>query len=294
MRYLTAGHGPPVLLLHGTSLAIDARATWMRTIPALAAHHRVYALDMPGFGGTDPAPGDKHLARPERRVFVRSFIEAVGLEECAVVGHSEGAFIATRLAIETPDLVNSLVIVTSGATAPKLGTKQDAVWSAAAAAAYDVESGCATEGAFIETIGRLSTTNPTDYLSILRSNYREARKNGQFERLCAASTKGDYASYTRVQEEWLFPFLQSIEARIMLIWAGADETVPVSRGIKLLERLPKADMHILADAAHMVMIDRPDTFNRILLDFLSVRASKGENPHAVRAAGQSRAGNGRI
>lgn len=268
-RYLVAGQGPPVVLLHGTSLAIDARATWMRTIPALAGHHRVYAPDMPGFGGTDPAPDGRHLQRPERCVFVRSFIEAIGLERCALVGHSEGAFIATRLAIETPDLVDALVIVTSGATAPRLRTDQDAAWSAAAAAAYDVEGGCATEESFVETIGRLSTTNPPDYLAILRSNYRDARQNGQFERLCAASTKGDYAGYTQVQEEWLFPFLGSIEARIMLVWAGADATVPIARGIKLLERLPAADMHILADAAHMVMIDRSETFNRLLLDFFS-------------------------
>ncbi|WP_397543241.1 alpha/beta fold hydrolase [Roseovarius salis] len=258
-----------MLLLHGTSLAIDARVTWLRTIPALAGHHRVYALDMPGFGGTDAAQDGKHVQRPERCAFVRSFIETIGLERCAIVGHSEGAFIATRLGIETPDLVNALVIITSGATAPRLGTEQDAAWSAAAAVAYDVEGGCATEEDFVETIGRLSTTNPPDYLALLRKNYRDARKNGQFERLCASSTKGDYVSYTQVQEEWLFPFLSSIEARAMLIWAGADETVPIARGIKLLERLPDADMHILAGAAHMVMIDRPETFNSILLDFLS-------------------------
>lgn len=266
-RYLVAGEGPPVLLLHGTSLAIDARATWFRTIPALTGQFRVYALDMPGFGGTDPAPAGRLLSRPERCVFVRSFIEAVGIESCSIVGHSEGAFIATRLAIEAPDLVNALVIVTSGATAPRLGTDDDAIWSAAASLAYDVE-GCATEAAFISTIGRLSKTNSPEYLAILRSNYRDARKNGEFERLCEASTKGDYVGYTQVQEEWLFPFLQSIEARIMLIWAGEDDTVPLARGMKLLERLPNADMHILAGAAHMVMIDRTETFNTILRDFL--------------------------
>lgn len=268
-RYLVAGNGPPVVLLHGTSLAIDARATWFRTIPALARHHRVFAPDMIGFGGTEAAADGRHVLRLERCGFVRAFLDALGLTRCALVGHSEGAFVATRLAIETPDLVSALVIVTSGATAPATGTAEDAVWGAASAAAYDVAGGCATEEGFVSTIGRLSATNPPEYLDILRANYRQARRNGQFERLVAASVRGDYESYVRVQEETLFPHLSKIEARILLIWARADVTVPISRGIALLDLLPGADMHVLAGAAHMAMIDRPGAFNRVLRGFLS-------------------------
>lgn len=269
-RYLVAGDGPPVVLLHGTSLAIDARATWFRTIPALARRHRVYAPDMIGFGGTDASPDGRQVPRLERCGYVRSFLDALGLDRCALVGHSEGAFVATRLAIETPDLVSVLVIVASGATAPAIGTADDRYWSAAAAAVYDVAGGCASEEGFLRTISRLSVTNPPEYLDILRENYRHARRSGQFERLIAASTKGDYAGYVRLQEEALFPHLSQIKARIMLIWARADDTVPVARGTKLLELLPGADMHILARAAHMVMIDRTAAFNGLLCDFLSV------------------------
>lgn len=268
-RYLVAGEGPPVVLLHGTSLAIDARATWARTIPALAGQYRVYAPDMIGFGGTEAAPDGRHVLRLERCGFVRAFVDALGLARCALVGHSEGAFVATRLAIETPALVSALVVIASGATAPRLGAGRDADWSAAAAAAYDVAGGCATEEDFIRTIGRLSLTNPPDYLDLLRANYRQARENGQFERLIAASTKGDYASYVRVQEEALFPHLAQIAAPVMLVWAREDATVPVARGVALLDRIPWADLHVLANAAHMVMIDRPDTVNRLLLGFLS-------------------------
>lgn len=266
-RYLVAGEGRPVVLLHGTSLGIDAQATWMRTILALAQRFRVYAPDMVGFGGTAPAPDGRHVQRMERCFYVRAFLQVLGLERCAMVGHSEGAFVATRLAIETPRLVEALVIVASGATAPRLGAEADAAWSAAAEAVYDVAGGCTTEEDFVATIAPLSTTNPPDYLDLMRRNYRDARNSGQFERLIEASVKGDYKNYTRLQEEMLFPGLPQITARTLLIWAGADATVPVARGVALLDLLPDADMHVLGHAAHMVMIDRPRAFNRLLLDF---------------------------
>ncbi|SEM38786.1 2-hydroxymuconate semialdehyde hydrolase [Roseovarius azorensis] len=271
-RYLVAGEGRPVVLLHGSSLGIDAQVTWMCTLPVLAQRFRVYAPDMIGFGGTPPAPDGRHVQRMERCFYVRAFLQALGLERCAMVGHSEGAFVATRLAIETPGLVEALVIVTSGATAPRLGGEADADWSAAAAAVYDVAGSCTTEDDFIATIAPLSTTNPPDYLDVMRRNYRAARNSGQFERLTEASFKGDYKSYTRLQEEMLVPSLSEITARTLLIWAGADATVPVARGVALLDLLSSADMHVLGRAAHMVMIDRPRAFNRLLMDFLD-----GEN-----------------
>lgn len=264
-RYLVAGDGPPVVLLHGSSLAIDARATWYRTIPALAARFRVHAPDLVGFGMSDVAADGRHVPRLERRVHARAFVEALGIRRCALVGHSEGGFIAGMLAVEHPEAVSDLVIVASGATAPVLGGELDRDWSAAAAAAYDVTTGCETADDFLARNSSLSSTNPPDLVEILRENYRLARQRGQLERLRAASLKGDYRDYNRVQEEALLPHLHRVPARVLLIWGGADATVPVARGVRLLERVPQADMHVLGGAAHMLMIDRAPAFNALLL-----------------------------
>lgn len=258
-----------MVLLHGTSLAIDAWATWHRTIPFLAQRFRVFAPDMIGFGGTDPARNGTHADRIERSGFIRSFLDALALERCSLVGHSEGAFVATKLAIDQPDRIAHLAIVTSGATAPKLGTDQDHLWRAAAAKAYGVADGCRTEDAFIRTISGLSVTNPPEYLQILRSNYRAAVATDQFLRLSVFSADcRDYTRYTLLQEEVIHPYLSAVKARALLIWAAEDDTVPVERGKRLLDLIPGADMYVLARAAHMVMIDRPDAFNRLLSDFL--------------------------
>lgn len=268
-RYFTAGEGPPVVLLHGSSLAIDAWSTWHRTISALGSRFRVYAPDLVGFGKSDIAPDGRHVPRLERRVHVRAFLQALGLTRCALVGHSEGGFIAGMLAVETPDLVSDLVIVASGATAPMLGGDLDRGWSAAAAAAYDVTGGCESLENFLSTNSRLSSTKPPEFLDILRSNYALARERGQLERLKDVAMHGDYREYNRLQEDLLLPRLHQATARILLVWAGADATVPVARGMKLLEQVPQADMHILGGAAHMVMIDRSEAFNCLLLGWLT-------------------------
>lgn len=267
-RYFEAGSGPVVILLHGSSLAIDAWSTWYNTIPALARDFRVLAPDLVGFGRSDAPVDGKHVPRLERRHHVSAFIEALGIARCALVGHSEGGFIAALLAVENPGLVDKVVVVSSGATSPRLGGNEDHAWQAAAAAAYNVTEGCDTEEDFIRTNARLSTKNPPEFVELLKKNYRLACESGQLERFKQAARKKNDTEYTQIQEDHLLPHLCTMKAKLFIAWSGCDETVPVARGIKLLERAPQADMHIFADAAHMVMIDRPSEFNCILRAWL--------------------------
>lgn len=267
-RYFEAGSGPTVILLHGSSLAIDAWATWHQTIPALARDYRVLAPDLVGFGLTDVSADGRHVPRLERRHHVSAFMDALGIVRCSLVGHSEGGFIAAMLALDDPGRVSKVVVVSSGATAPRLGGDLDRSWESASAQAYDVLQGCETEDEFLRTNASLSLTNPSAFIDIMRKNYHLARQRGQLERFKeAARVRGD-SDYTRIQEEHLFPFLGEMQASLFLAWSGRDPTVPVARGFALLERAPQADMHVFAGAAHMLMIDRPHAFNATLATWL--------------------------
>jgi len=267
-RYYEAGSGPTVILLHGSSLAIDAWATWHPTIPVLATAYRVLAPDLVGFGMTDVSADGHHVPRLERRHHVSAFMDALGIARCSLVGHSEGGFIASMLALDFPTRVSNVVVVSSGATAPRLGGDLDQAWEGAAAQAYNVLGGCETEEEFLQTNASLSLTNPPLFTDIMRENYRLARQRGQLERFKDAARVRNGSDYTRIQEEYLLPFLGSLRAPLLLAWSGHDSTVPVSRGIKLLERAPQADMYVFAKAAHMLMIDRPHAFNTTLTAWL--------------------------
>lgn len=267
-RYFEAGSGPTVVLLHGSSLAIDAWATWHATIPALARDYRVLAPDLIGFGMSDVPTNGLHVPRLERRHHVSAFMDALGISRCSLIGHSEGGFIAAMLALDHPTRVSNVVVVSSGATAPRLGGDLDRAWESAAAQAYNVLGGCDTEEEFLRTNASLSLTNPPAFIDIMRENYRLARQRGQLERFKdAARVRGD-SDYTRIQEEYLLPYLGTMRAPLFLAWSGHDPTVPVSRGLKLLQRAPHADMYVFAHAAHMLMIDRPHAFNTALATWL--------------------------
>ena len=68
----------------------------------------------------------------------------------------------------------------------------------------------------------------------------------------------------KLQQEHIFPYLDALSIPALLVWAEDDATVPVARGLKLFECIPGAEFHLFRDAAHNVMHDQAEGFNRLL------------------------------
>ena len=267
------GDGPALVLLHGAALGVDAWLTWFRTIPALAPRFRVVTFDQPGFGRSDMPPSGRYLNRLERVPHAWRTLDALGIGRAILVGHSEGAFMAARMATEQPERVARLVLVTSGGTAPRLGGELDRGWIAASEAAYDVGSAGGDEDALVRGDPHLRRGADPGYEAVLRSNYRRARQSGSwamFQSLPPSET--DYELYTRLQEQELFPRLGRLQAPCLLVWARDDATVPVERALRLMDLIPGAELHVLRDAGHMVMHDRPAAFHRAVAGWCAAEA----------------------
>jgi len=99
-----AGHGPPVLLLHGVGLNADA---WEPQIVGLSPHRRVIAADLPGHGQSEPLPEGSDLSDHVAAMAV--LIDALGISPLPVIGHSMGAMIALGLALGHPAKITGLV-----------------------------------------------------------------------------------------------------------------------------------------------------------------------------------------
>src|SRR6202011_3119692 len=85
IRYLEEGSGVPAILLHGSSLGSSADV-FRRNLHALGPHGiRAIAVDLPGFGKSEAADGS---GAPARKDFVLRFMDALGLERAALIGHS--------------------------------------------------------------------------------------------------------------------------------------------------------------------------------------------------------------
>src|SRR5690554_4246721 len=89
-RIIDRGYGAPVVLIHGADFAVDSWFTWLRQIETLSKRHRVVAFDQLGFGETGLPVDGAYRNRLQRADHAVGVIEALGLREVALVGHSEG------------------------------------------------------------------------------------------------------------------------------------------------------------------------------------------------------------
>ena len=267
---IDVGSGPTIVLLHGAAFGVDAETTWFRTIEGLRDRFRVVAFDQVGFGRTDMPADGIYKNRLERCDHAASVLSYLGLEKSCLVGHSEGAFMAARLAITNPELARSLVLVTTGGTAPYLGGRADDGWIAACEAAYNDTSKLESEDAFIAANGHLSRHEDPELEALLRASYRRGIAAGQeqlFANLPAA--EADYERYGDLQNDFVLPHIGDLNLPTLLLWAADDATAPVARAEKLLALLRRGSLVVIEGAAHNVMLDQPDQFNAQLADFAS-------------------------
>ncbi len=263
--YLDRGNGPTILLMHGASVAIDAYITWYPAIAHLSRSFRVLAFDQPGFGRTDMPKDGRYVNRLARVDHALAFLDQLGIDRVILIGHSEGGFMATRIAILRPSLVAKLVIVTSGGTAPRLGGELDCDWIAASKAAYDYKSGADTEDGFIRTNSSLSKIADAHFERVLRENYRRAVASRQIEMFRRRPPEEtDPERYVQLQEKYIHPYLSQLAMPVLIVWAAEDPTVPVERAVCLMRLIPHADLHVFGGASHMVMFDRREGFNGLL------------------------------
>ena len=108
---VTAGSGPPALLLHGFP---QSHVCWHKVAPALAEHATLVIPDMPGYGDSiGPKPDDKHLEYSKRATGRRmlEFMSKLGHRQFDLVGHDRGGRVGYRMALDHPQALTKLVIL---------------------------------------------------------------------------------------------------------------------------------------------------------------------------------------
>lgn len=107
LRFQRAGSGPALLLIHGL---LGYSFSWRYTIPALAHHATVYALDLPGTGFSEAPLGMNCRMRAcaER---LRRFMDAVGVNDCDLLGTSHGGAVSILAASIAPERIRRLILV---------------------------------------------------------------------------------------------------------------------------------------------------------------------------------------
>ncbi len=233
---------PPVILLHGWGASLE---TWGPAAEGLAARdYAIYAVDMPGFGGTNYPPGAWDVG--DYAGWVRDWMQSEGIDAANVIGHSFGGRVAIKLAASCPECVARLVLVDSAGVPARPGWQRTLMrWA----------------GAAIKAIFALPG---------LRRHYARVRA-----RLYRAAGSEDYVSagplketFTRVIAEDLRPFARKIAAPTILIWGTEDADTPLWQGEELARCIPDSALIPLEGAGHYAFLDRPADFIAIVDRFL--------------------------
>jgi pimeloyl-ACP methyl ester carboxylesterase len=262
-RYLTAGEGPPLLLLHGVG---DNAFDWQWVMPALAHTYQVYALDLPGSGDSAKPLPDYSPAFFAR--FATAFLDALGVERAAVVGNSLGGLVGLRLALSDPERVAALGLVSSGG----LGREVTYALRSLALPGYGklaVAWGKRRPGALQRALGRSALLFARPWCvprEWIKEQYRLARLPGFLEAQLA-TVRAQVG--LRGQREVLVDRLSHLKVPTLVVWGARDRVLPYSQGQEAAARLPEGTLGLVPDCGHAPHVEQPERFASGLGEFLS-------------------------
>jgi pimeloyl-ACP methyl ester carboxylesterase len=269
IRYLEAGNGVPAILLHGSSLGSSADV-FRRNLLALAAGGiRAIAVDLPGFGKSNPAPD---LGGAARNAFILRFMDELGLKRAALIGHSSSGGPAVSIALKNPDRVSHVIVLGTGSLLPSLEAGGTKVGGREGAAQARLEERMVKQEPMIADTRALLEANLFHHELITEEELALRHQNSigpcfaQFVRRHAAAGEEDGGIKSSVP---LWQRLIEMKQPLLLIYGRNDRARAEERARLLKERYPQLDLHFADGCKHLVPWDAADLFHRLAVPFLT-------------------------
>ncbi len=261
INYYEAGQGPPVILLHGFGASAYS---WRFLGPALAADHRVFTLDLKGYGLSDK-PEDGKYAISDQADLVAEFIRTRDLHDLAVIGHSMGGGVTLmtyfKVEEDKPERIKRLVLIDSA------GYPQKMPWFIRFARIPVVNT----------LVTRLLSPRFATAMVLRKCYYHKDRVTDE-----QIDTYAYYGSLPGAREavvataqqivpddiEAVTTQYKSIKVPVLIVWGEEDEVVPVSVGRNFKRDIPDSELMILPKCGHMPPEEEGQETNRIVKAFL--------------------------
>lgn len=228
VHYYSGGSGSPVVLVHG----LGGRAEdWANLMPQLVRdHHRVYALDLPGYGRSDWPSADYSIA--EFTAAVEAFMDNRGLQQTDLAGWSMGGWIAMRVALEQPQRIRRLVIFDSA------GTRFTLTWDTSL---FEPDT-----PAKLAELDDLLMPGKAPHVPgfIERDIFRFVGKHGWV-------VKRNMDSLLTGVDLLTAQNLNELRMPMLIVWGGQDQLIPVAAGDAMHRAVPQSEFVVVDGCGHL-------------------------------------------
>lgn len=253
-NFYEMGEGEPVILLHGSGPGVSAWANWSQVMPDLAQDFHVYAPDMAGFGDSEFKPTATYGIKLWVEHLV-SFMDALGIASATLVGNSFGGGLSLAATLRKSSRVDRLVL---------LGTP---------AGTFDMTDGLRSGWHYEPDLAQMETILrkfPFD-----QSIITQAMVQSRFE---ASARPGAQDAYRRLIPEpkpGVTPVkgvpessLRTIEQPTLVIHGREDRVIPLEVGLRLVQCIPNAELHVFGNCGHWVQLERREAFVELVRGFV--------------------------
>ncbi|MFZ0690290.1 MAG: alpha/beta fold hydrolase [Acidobacteriaceae bacterium] len=228
VHYYAGGSGSPVVLVHGLGGRAEDWAGLM--LQLVRDHHRVYALDLPGYGRSD-WPVNAAYSIPEQVALVEAFLDSRHLARTDLAGWSMGGWVAMRLALDQPQRVRRLVIFDSA------GTRFSLTWDTSI---FEPDT-----PAKLRDLDDLLMAGPAPHVPgfIQRDIFRFVGRHGWVVRRNMDSL------LTGV--DLLDGKLGGLKMPMLIVWGKQDHLIPVAVGEQIHHDVPQSEFVVVDGCGHL-------------------------------------------
>ncbi|NBC06748.1 MAG: alpha/beta fold hydrolase [Bacteroidetes bacterium] len=252
--YLEAGEGPLLVLLHGAG---GGAANWYKVIGPLSKHFRVIAFDKPGYGESD-----KPWANYSKAFYVdwlQAAVEALGIGRFHLLGNSQGGAVAIAYALEFPQRLHKLVLVSPGGMSDEWDRSiipQMILYRLFPSPIWDRLMG-----------SKVFKDSTVAHPAWHRYTTEVIRKRGGRYPFFLGRGK---AVQTFTDDE-----LRSVRPATLVIWGEDEAFFPVAHGERAAALIPDAKLLLLPGAGHFPWMEEPERFVEAVVGFCDSPGGSG-------------------
>jgi pimeloyl-ACP methyl ester carboxylesterase len=267
VAYRDAGHGKVVLLIHGMA---GSSATWRSVLPQLAKKYRVVAPDLLGHGESAKPRGDYSLGA--FAVWLRDFLDELGISRATVVGQSLGGGVAMQFVYQHPDYCERLVLISSGG----LGTDVGLILRLLSAPGAEFVLPIIAPQPVLTVGNKLRSW----LSSVGIQSPRGAELWSAYSSLSERQTRQSFLRTLRSVVDYRGQAVSALnrlrllsELPVMAIWGENDNIIPVAHAYAAQAARGGSRLEVLPGVGHFAQVEAPTKVVDLIEDFIATTST---------------------